>query len=101
MNNKVAGIKIRMGRATLAIIVLPMWMNSAEEKVSSERVSVNQVPQKTPVTSAINTIEKNSSHFNFMRQRNPEKTWLKREGRSVEFYFRLSAEKSGRLVKGF
>jgi hypothetical protein len=41
----------RIGVATLSMITLPIWMNSSGEKLSIERVSVNHVPQNTPVTS--------------------------------------------------
>lgn len=41
---------ILIGTATFAIITFPIWINSAAVKLSMERVSVNHVPQKTPVT---------------------------------------------------
>src|SRR5690606_6707590 len=49
-----------MGFATLATMTLPICMNSAAEKSLMERVSVNQVPQKTPVVNV-----KNSSAVNW------------------------------------
>ena len=47
----VAGIRIRMGHATLAIMVLPMRIKLSGGKSLILLVSVNHVPQNTPVTS--------------------------------------------------
>lgn len=44
-------MRMRIQTPTLFIITFPMCMNSPELKESSERVSANQVPQKTPETS--------------------------------------------------
>ena len=61
---------MRIGTATLAIIVLPICMNSAGEKSSSERVSVNHVPQNTPVTSMISIMVMNVIEFCLTLQSN-------------------------------
>jgi hypothetical protein len=53
-----AGMRNRIGMATFAMMAFPIWINSPGENVSSERVSVNQVPQKTPVTSINRTRDK-------------------------------------------
>jgi len=54
---------MRMGMATLAIMVLPIWINSAGSKSCRERVRVNQVPQNTPVTSMTRTAVMNVIDF--------------------------------------
>jgi len=46
----VNGIRIRIGHATLLIIVLPIRMKLSAGNTSRLRVSVNHVPQNTPVT---------------------------------------------------
>jgi hypothetical protein len=51
MKSMQEGMRMLMGNATLAMMVFPIWINSAAEKFSMDRVKVNQVPQKTPVTS--------------------------------------------------
>src|ERR1051326_7328282 len=43
-------------------------MNSEAEKSGMERVKVNHVPQKTPITSEANIKLANSIAFNFMEQ---------------------------------
>jgi hypothetical protein len=72
IDNKVAGIMMLMGIATLAMIVFPIWINSPGENPCIERVSVNHVPQKTPITSEVSTRQINSIIFNFIRQKAKE-----------------------------
>lgn len=67
INRIQAGTIMRIGIATLAMITLPICMNSAGEKSSIERVSVNHVPQNTPVTSIKRKIEIKSIALNFMK----------------------------------
>lgn len=44
-----SGTMMLIGTATFAIITLPICINSAAENSFKERVSVNHVPQNTPV----------------------------------------------------
>ena len=57
---------ILIGMATFAIMTFPIWINSSVEKLPRERVSVNQVPQKTPVTSIKRTSETMYTALNFI-----------------------------------
>ncbi len=59
-----------IGMATLPMMVFPIWINSAAEKLCIERVNVNQVPQKTPITNADSIKLANSATFNFTKTKN-------------------------------
>ena len=57
---------MRIGKATLEIITFPIWINSAGSNSWSDLVSVNQVPQNTPVTNISNTTETKYDDLNFI-----------------------------------
>ena len=59
---------IDMGTATLLIIVFPIHKKFFAEKASRLRVSVNHVPQNTPVTNMTSTRLKLLSIMRFIIQ---------------------------------
>jgi hypothetical protein len=75
MNKIHEGIIMLMGTATLAIIVLPICMNSAAEKFSIDRLNENQVPQNTPDINTSRDNEMNCEIFSAITSSN----WLMKQ----------------------